>query len=432
MPEYFCDDPWVTYATRSNGFVRVCCYANQGPGNGILRKDDGSPYTYKDKINKSRNCQLLKEIRLAILNKEWHPECVRCQREYNSGSIRNHIIPERNKRRVISLEEAMDFTNVDGSIDVNRVPIGRYDLRFGTKCNLRCRMCYATDSDSWYQDLFKIYGFTNFTDLDNVVEIKEINGKYIAKGDPYSWFENDIFWENIKEYLHTVEDIYIVGGEPMLIERHFELLQSCIDTNNSHKIQISYNTNATILPEKAMELWKQFKKVHFGASIDGIGELNNYIRYPSRWEVIEKNIKKLFSIKKFSVTFDMTVSVYNILNIVDVIRWGVDNLNLKNVIVNSHPVHGPVHFNIKMFPPESKIIIKNILLKQLQKMKDDGYTKNITDQTERILNYYIKFMNQDDFESFIDYFWEINNKLDIHRKQNIKDVAPELIKLLRR
>ena len=60
---YFCPMPWISYAMRSNGYIRVCCYSNQGITSGILRRDDGTPYTYKDNINSMRNCNLLKEIR---------------------------------------------------------------------------------------------------------------------------------------------------------------------------------------------------------------------------------------------------------------------------------------------------------------------------------------------------------------------------------
>jgi len=136
--KFFCSLPWINYSTRSNGYVRVCCNANQGPTNGILYKDDGSPYTYKDNINTTRNCKLLKEIRLKLLKKEWHPECIRCQKEYESKEGDSSLCTMDMKEGHFNFKDAVNQTNTDGSIDTDKVPIFHYDLRFGTKCNLRC------------------------------------------------------------------------------------------------------------------------------------------------------------------------------------------------------------------------------------------------------------------------------------------------------
>ena len=81
----FCPLPWIGYSIRNNGDVRICCHANQGPTKGILLKDNNSSFTYQDVINETRNSKTLKDVRLHMLDGKWHPECIRCMREYNSG-----------------------------------------------------------------------------------------------------------------------------------------------------------------------------------------------------------------------------------------------------------------------------------------------------------------------------------------------------------
>jgi len=429
MNKFFCNIPWTHYTMRPNGYIRVCCFANQGPTNGILIKDDGSPYTYKDKISESRNCKLLKDIRVSLLNNKWHPECIRCEREYNSGSEKTRLIMLKKKNRNFSREDAIIETHPDGSIDTNQVPILHYDLRLGNKCNLRCRMCYATDSDGWYQDLYKIYGQTSFMDIGREIKVIEKDGKYVAEKDPYHWFDEDIFWDNLKEYIHTIKSMYIVGGEPMLISKHFDFLEGC---DNSKNIEVAYNTNLTVVPNKGINIWKKFKNVHFGVSIDGHDKVNEYIRHPSKWDIIERNFKRLAYNKNFSLDISTTISVFNILRFIDIIKWSADNIKNKIIPFNPHPLHAPPFYNIRSFPVKSKLIIEQTLSKQIMGMKNDGYSNEIINIAKQFANYYISFMNQEHIKGDVKLFWEINDKMDYYRNQKMSEYIPELIKLIPR
>jgi hypothetical protein len=77
MSNTFCPMPWNSVNIRNNGDMRICCNTNSYTKNrGIIRKADGTPYNIgKDEINEARNAELLKEVRLKMLNGEWHSEC---------------------------------------------------------------------------------------------------------------------------------------------------------------------------------------------------------------------------------------------------------------------------------------------------------------------------------------------------------------------
>ena len=82
----WCPLPWMSVNVRNNGDLRVCCNANVGLDQGLVKKEDGSTYNLgSDGLHDFRNGKLMKEIRKAMLAGEFHPSCVRCERETNAG-----------------------------------------------------------------------------------------------------------------------------------------------------------------------------------------------------------------------------------------------------------------------------------------------------------------------------------------------------------
>ena len=132
---------------RANGDVRVCCQANVTPNRGVLRKHDGTAYNAgKDDLQEARNAELMKTMRSQMLLGEWNEECGRCKQEEEAGLNSRRQYEQLNWNYTI--DKAMEETDLDGSIEVDETPLKYFDLRFGNFCNLKCRMCGPTDSDS--------------------------------------------------------------------------------------------------------------------------------------------------------------------------------------------------------------------------------------------------------------------------------------------
>jgi sulfatase maturation enzyme AslB (radical SAM superfamily) len=437
----FCPLPWIGYAIKNNGMMRICCHANQGPTKGILLKNDGRPYTYKDDINEARNCNMIKEMRVDMLNNRWHPECVRCHREFRSGFTNRNSYESDRWNEFISLETAKQLTNPDGSIPINDIPLRTFDLRFGNLCNLRCRMCFATDSSGCYNDFYELYGCNFYHDAGQKLYVVEDQGKPFVKNSPYFWYEEDIFWEHMQPLMKDARYFYIAGGEPMLIKEHFNFLTSCWDY--AKNIKIEYNTNLTVFPKHAIDLWKEFKEVTFGVSLDGLGKVNDYIRYHSKFDNVVSNIRKLNdSPGNLNMWVTYTTMVYNILNFPEFIKWKIkQQINIMEgefhvPIVTSHPLHRPEQYNLKILPVSSKEYVKNYLEKSIpdiHKMIDEFYDDHNDvrkSKISRVINGYIKFMYQDDFSKYIPKFWEFTNKLDKLHGQSLTDFIPEVIPLV--
>lgn len=410
MIEVYCPLPWYHLATKANGDMRICCESNQGPSRGLLKTEAGDVYNLnKNGIMDSRNAPIVKEVRAAMLNGIKHPECSRCWKEESSGIQSKRISSLDRYGFEDTYKEAIRVTQEDGSIPQD-FPYKDYDLRFGNLCNLKCRMCGPTDSSMWYDDYFKLH-----------------NEKFDDTG--YRWHERQEIWKDLESQMPYAEHVYIIGGEPTLIQKHFEFLEKCIKNDYAKNMRLEYASNITNIQQKYLDIWSHFKKVYINCSIDGIGQVNDYIRFPSKWKKIEKNLKKLvsYSSKNMRISISFTISAYNIYYLDEIYKWNLQNLNCK---INLHSLHGPKLMSTKIFPKYIKNDI-SIKIRALYKWMDENGYGNKVEDVSRQIEGHINFMMSEDLSELIPQFWKETDKLDEIRKQNIEGCLPELYDLIK-
>ena len=282
-------------------------------------------------------------------------------------------------------------------------------------------------------------GGSSFKDSHGKVElIKKKNGSYFTRNRDYEWYHSSSFWQQIQSNAKNIKQLYIVGGEPFLIEEHWKLLQSIIDKGTANKTIIEYNTNLTIIPKKMLELWKHFKLIKVGVSIDGVAELNDYIRYPSQFKKIENNLEKLKkSCNNVIIWINTTVQSYNMFKLTDLVLWKLNNrsLNLnEDNVINFHALHNPSFLNVKILPPSYKKKVEekfiSFLLGLRQYLDDKSFSaessKKIIFSLDKTLKSYILYMNSEDWSHLIPKFWAYSKKLDQIRAQKMQESVPEL------
>lgn len=444
-----CPVPWMSQSLRSNGDVRICCQANQGPDRGLLRDEEGKVYNAADgRLQESRNSRLSKDIRKSMLNGEWHPECIRCQRETEAG-MRARIEYENEiwiDHGHFNWDDLIASTYEDGTIDTDAVYCTFYDLRFGNLCNLKCRMCGSTDSSQWYEDHFKLHGNT-FRDSHGTVKlVLNDKGKHVPEEDVYNWHENPVFWKSMEQRIPEISKLYIVGGEPLMINRHYEFLQKCVDQDCAKNIIVEYNSNLTNVPQRAYDIWKHFKQINIGASVDGVGDINYYMRPPSRFDKIHDNLKKLSVAEgNYKIWIAATVNIFNVLHFPEFIEWIIVNkiprVNDDNYrpLLTPHPLHGPRYYNIRVLPADAKEKVKakyeqyKNYLPQLIDNQDWPEDRKEASKKEavKILDSYIDFMYAADYSDALPQFWDNTRRLDAIRGHSIEDYIPELCELLK-
>ena len=431
MADTFCPIPWNFQAIRSNGDVRLCCQANISQDQGVLRRDDGTTYNAKDgRLDLSRNSALIKRVRTNMLANQWDPSCMRCQQEEASqlSSRRKYELEQWSLRK----KDALLYTEADGTINKAMFPVEYYDLRFGNLCNLKCRMCGPADSSAWYEDWVALTGSHEFKDTSGKVTIKEKDGKLYT--DDYSWPQSDIFWKDIEKRLDSVKHIYMAGGEPLLIKKHYDFLEKCIAQKVSSQIVLEYNTNVTQVPDKALSLWQHFKQVRIGASIDGYGSFAEYQRYPCRWPQIYENLKILNDQPlNIFVWIAYTVTAYNVFHLVDFIKWKLTCEDLRNInrterrpIITPHMAHHPKHLNIRVLPSALKQDLKQEFVKLNLWIKSQGYSAAVCKQGMMITSSIEEYMLSQDYnEKHWGTFCSYTRRLDEIRGQNILDLVPK-------
>lgn len=444
-----CPVPWISQSLRSNGDIRVCCQAQHGPTGGILKDESGIVYNAKtSNLREARNSPLSKEIRKTMIEGKWHSECVRCQTETAAGmQSRQHY---ENiiwiDRGVFSWEELLKNTKEDGSIDTEEIDCTFYDVRFGNLCNLKCRMCGPTDSSQWYNDQVKLWG-PQYKDSHGTVDlVLNDKGKYIPKNDVYNWHESESYWNQMDQQILQITKLYIVGGEPLMIDRHYEFLQKCVDMGQASKMLVEYNTNLTNIPPRAWNIWKHFKQVNIGASIDGVGDINHYMRYPSNFDQIYKNLIKLSQADgNFKVWIAATINVFNVLHFPEFMEWALLN-KIPRVndddykpVITPHPLHGPKFYNIRMLPKFAKDAVKEKYESYKPKLLEIIDNSNFAEERKisskksvvSLLDQYVDYMYAKDFSSELPRFWKATRRLDEIRGHSIEEYIPELYDLLK-
>lgn len=423
MSTTYCPIPWIFQAVRNNGDIRVCCQANITKNEGIIRKPDGTPYNAgRDDLWEARNAELMREMRLQMLKGEWPEECARCMSEEESG-LQSRRGYENEWWSKYDHAWAVENTQQDGTIDF---PVRHLDLRFGNLCNLACRMCGPTDSHTWYKDHVALYGPT-YRDTHGTVELKQ-NEKGRWYTNDYDWHHSSSFWEYMEANMDTIDHVYMAGGEPLMIERHYEFLQNCIDYGRSSEMIIEYNTNITNIPERVMEMWTHFKRVHIGASVDGMGEVLEYQRWPAKWSSMLKNIQKIDQLpKNVRAHLSVTVTSLNVFHMPDFMKWKLDqnfqkiNTGKMKPLITHHMAHRPYHMNVQVIPDE----LKQQITQKYQEAKP-YFTGKYEKAAERVLDSICNYMNKNSlYEQHWKDFVQRTKKLDQLRGQNILDIVPQ-------
>jgi organic radical activating enzyme len=443
----WCPLPWKGINIRNNGDFRVCCNANVSFNQGLLRDPQGLPFNAKDAdLNQLRNSPLLNDIRQQMLSGQRHPTCQRCNVEDDTGLDSRRSFERKNWQTEFSLAEAQRLTNPDGTIPTEAVSIGYMDVRFGNLCNLKCRMCGPTDSSAWYKEHFESVG-ERFTESSGKVTLERRSGRVQVVGeDPYNWHAQEHFWLQLEANLKGIRKIYCVGGEPLMIERHYGLLNKLIADGLAGGVNLEYNSNVTTIPERAFELWRHFKSVSIGASIDGFAEINDYIRYPSRWSQIEKNLIRLDqSLPNLRVWLSTTVQTYNIFYLPELLQWKIKanfsriGANASAPFIKTHPLHSPKYFSIQVLPMAAKLAVarkldgfyENWFLSEVGSIEARfGTRQTLQAKMKRILDGYKALMFKQDLSHLLPEFIAATERMDKFRNQSWSETMPELAHLV--
>ncbi len=381
----FCILPWMHLATNASGNLRVCC--NSIPGKNNIVRDNGKPYHILDTdVENFWHSSTMTKIRHQLMNNEKPEMCERCFREESVG-IRS-ARESANDRWMFDYEET---TTPDPRI--------RYmDIRLGNLCNLRCRMCNPYSSNQWVDEW-------------HLIERELVPDEKVRLSN-MAWPDNERVSENLLKFADSIEEIYLTGGEPTLAISQYKLFDRLIELGVAKQISLKYNTNCTNVPKKLLEYWQHFKRIKMNASVDAYGDLNRYIRYPTGWPLVEKNLLKFKELEdqdNFELQVHITVQIYNVLKLNELIDW-LKLQNITNLYFNI--LNHPSYLNIRALPLE----LKNIAKERLQPYLEINKIKGIIDYMMA------EDWNNEHWPKFVQY----TTAIDDSRKENVYDVVKDL------
>lgn len=276
----FCLAPWTHTYMSPQTERRLCCASREMPS--FIKQyidqegTDLSERSYNPlSLDEHWNSDYMKGIRKKMMNGEPVPECEVCQ----SQRLHLHTYRDYFTKHLFAhlLKEVEAHTNEDGSTDWR---VRSFDYRFTNSCNFKCRMCGEQLSSAWENE-------------------KREAGRWSPKDQP--WMEPSVrsqiskFTEDVveKEFdaaieRGDIEEIYWVGGEPMIWSKHWDSMEKIIAKGDAHKVHVRYNTNLTQVTWKGRHLFHDvlppFKSYQVCASIDGAGKLGEWIRSGLEWE----------------------------------------------------------------------------------------------------------------------------------------------------
>lgn len=428
MNKTFCPLPWIHLATRPNGDVRVCCTANASGADiedekqAGLVMHDGAVMNLRDHtIDEVWNSNFMKNTRLQMLQEKIPTSCTKCFEEENKG-----IVSKRQWETVVwkdrvDINSIVSKTAPDGSLPVD---IPYFDLRLGNLCQLKCVMCSPHDSSSWIKD-WKLQ-YPKYKTLE-LRQDQDWNRKF-----DYTWYQKGSFLDTMKSQSQHIRELYFAGGEPLLIPEHYAILEFMVKSGASKNCILRYNSNGLELPDKLFTLWDKFKQVKFNFSIDAVGEKNDYIRYPSKWNQVVENLHKLDSTPdNIVVNIACAVQLLNVLYIPELVIWKQQQ-NFKKInlppygagLIGTHLVYLPSYLNVRVLPKD---------IKEEVKRRVDEFCR-LQNSAEFMSNPYgyqrwqgfVQYMEKEDWSHKTPMLLDFINTTDAQRGTNFRKIFPEL------
>ena len=396
----FCMMPWVHMHAFADGRVYPCCFGDYHTPMGNLRENT---------MEEVWNNEDYKKLRKNMLNEKPSAVCKKCYEQETNGifSLRNSI----NKSHGKYVDE-VELTKDDGTHP--EFKLRYWDVRFSNLCNFSCRSCSPVFSSNWYKEHVKMYGGKPREGN------RELNVIEYAGRDKY-----DIL-KQMEPHLPYLDQIYFAGGEPLIMEEHYIILERLIELGKTD-INIQYNTNFSEMKYKGkdvIELWKKFSNVSVGASLDGEYKRGELIRKGQDWDQVVENRKRMIAeVPHVDFYISATVSVMNVLHVIDFHRSWVDQGLIEPQDFDINVLHGPDFYRVDILPQTfKKEVVSPAIQKHIAWLAPRDNITRATIGFQGLLN---TLMSQDNSQLINKFISEID-KLDGFRNENFWATFPEL------
>jgi sulfatase maturation enzyme AslB (radical SAM superfamily) len=395
----FCMYPWIHLHAWPTGQAFPCCMSEPAGQIGDCRTQS---------LKEIWNSDAQRQLRVNMLSETPSAACTRCYEQEESGFFSGRLSANKHHGHQI---DRVDQTQGDGTLE--QFEMTYWDIRFSNLCNLKCRSCGHIFSSNWYQDQSRLAG-----------------PEWRQRNQPLNYagrHELDM-WEQLEPHLDYVEQIYFAGGEPLLMEEHYRILEELV-RRKKFDVRLIYNTNFTqtyLKNRSVFEYWRQFRSVAVGASLDASGARAEYIRKGTDWAQVVENRKEMLRVcPEVDFYISPTLSILNAWHLPDFHREWVDLGLITPQDLNVNILQDPRHYRIDVATEPYKKKLERKFQDHLAWLRPQDPLQRATAGFESA----IKFMWAQDNTYLLDQFWMRTRQLDGIRGESVLSLLPELAEL---
>ena len=298
-PKTYCVLPFNQAFFPATGQLQLCCASDPNYPN---KKNKRHISKFKN-INEWFHSDYMNNVREAMLKGKPLKECVGCYKVEESG------------QQSLRQWENNEYFKNNPTRPLDEVKIDTMNIKFGNKCNLKCKMCFPYSSSEIWKE-WKQLGWHNQNGPAKYFD------SYIY--EDFEWMANEENFKKLKDMAKHCTRLHFTGGEPMAMPRFHEFLKFCVENNYAKDISLEVITNGTKIHPRFFKYGEKFKEIEIHISIDGTNSTYDYIRYPGNYDVVLKNIKfynEWLTNKTWGkLTFNFTLSVFNLHNVTEFIE----------------------------------------------------------------------------------------------------------------
>ena len=304
-PKTLCMAPWVHTYLSPQTERRMCC-ASREPAQSFeqyIDTETGTGEYSPTTLDEHWNSEHMRSVRRRMMNRETLPECDVCNNKLLNTDVYRDYFWHLFRHRYDEIWNSTDDTG-----HTSMKPIS-WDYRFSNLCNFKCRMCGDMLSSSWETEQRKNNMINwhnpknNWMKPDIRKQISEFQDTQIEKE----------FSDAVEE--HRVEEIYWVGGEPLMYEQHWRYMKRIVELGDGPRLYARYNTNLSRVKYKGIDLFddilSNIRDWQICASLDGTGPIGEYIRTGLNYNHWLENFERAtkYARHKRQVRLDFTLTL---------------------------------------------------------------------------------------------------------------------------
>ena len=326
LPSSLCLAPWVHTYLSPLTERRMCC-ASREPAQNFRQYIDTAAGTGRYvpiALDQHWNSEHMQSVRRRMMAGEALPECAVCNHKLLNTSVYRdyfwHLFQHH-------YDNIWKTTNDQGATTMQPVS---WDYRFSNLCNFKCRMCGDMLSSSWESEQ-RQQNSIDWSDPNTAWMQPDIRREITQFQD--TEIERE-FSQAVEE--HRVEEVYWVGGEPLMYEQHWRYMKRIIELGDGEKLYARYNTNLSRVDYRDCNLFtdilKHVRDWQICASLDGTGQIGEYIRTGldfSSWRTnFQQGVQHQQHRRQMRIDFTLTLpGLFEVKNIEDLAKeFGVDIL----------------------------------------------------------------------------------------------------------